>query len=112
MAKDERTGTFEAHGQDPLVAKIRVDPEVPKVEGEPYLVYELRESTTEPAEPPLAALDVSSPPVGFWPELVGCFFAQGPREACVEAARFLGKLGQFVAVRVTHVPLDFTGLVE
>jgi hypothetical protein len=110
MADEERAGTWKLRGQAPLLAaEITVDPKVAKVEGDdPYLVYELRESTTEPAEAPLAQLGASSPAaVRFSPEEVGCFFAKSPEQACKHAARFLGKLGHFVAVKGTHVPLDF-----
>jgi hypothetical protein len=113
MTQEERTGTWQSHGHDPLVAEIRADPKVPKVEGDPYLVYELHESTTEPAEQPLAQLGVSShAAVRFSPEEVGCFFAQSPQQACEAAARFQGKLGHFVAIEGKHVPLDFTSRPE
>jgi hypothetical protein len=107
MAENEVTGSFQA-SVDPLVARITLDPKVSKVEGRPYLVYELRESTSEPAEAPPAQLGVSSRmPVRFSLEDHGCYFAASPEEACKDAARFLGRLGQFVAVKATRVELDF-----
>jgi hypothetical protein len=108
MAQSEVSGTFTATPEgDHLKAIFTRDPKVDKREGRPFLVYELTDECTPPEAsriPPAAHRPV---PVNFKADLVGCFFADSALVACEDAARYFGRLGDFIAVKGTHVELDF-----
>lgn len=107
MAQSEIDGTFKATAEaEGLSAIFKCDPRLPR-EGKPFLVFELTEESNPEEASRIRPRVHRQAPVKYTPDLVGCFFAADAGTACRDAARFLGHLGDFVAVEGTNVELEF-----